>query len=285
MASTEDITTAPLDRRTFVRLDRDHPGFRDPVYRARRDAIAQIAMEYEPGTPVPDAPYADEEHDVWRTVRRALEPAHARYACREFLSCFDTLRMEDDRIPQLGDVSNRVATLSGFALEPVAGLVAPRVFLESLDAGVFLSTQYIRHHSAPLYTPEPDVVHELVGHATMLASPRIADISRRFGAAVRRTQSEQGLRRLAQLYWYTVEFGVVREGGCVRAYGAGLLSSAGELEAMGKAELRPFDLAAASLEPFDPTRFQPVLFCAESFDDVFERLVDYLDAWPPDDPT
>lgn len=273
-----DTLTRGTDR-PLVQLDPDHPGFRDPVYRARRDAIARIALEYEPGTPIPDAPYTDEEHEVWRVVERELAPAHERFACAEFLACRDRLRLAADRIPQLGQVSERVAAMSGFRLEPVAGLVEPRVFLESLASGVFLSTQYIRHHSAPLYTPEPDVVHELVGHAVMLASPRLAELSRLVGEAVRRTSSAEGLDRLARLYWYTIEFGVVREDAAVKAYGAGLLSSAGELAAMGRAELRPFDLDRASHEPFDPTSFQPVLFCADSFDEMHARLRDYLLAW------
>jgi phenylalanine-4-hydroxylase len=280
MTETDIDIASDIDgRRELVHLDPDHPGFRDPVYRARRDAIACIAETYVPGTPIPEAPYAEEEHEVWRAVWRALGPAHERYACEEFLACRERLRLPEDRIPQLDEVSERVCTLSGFRLEPVAGLVAPRVFLESLARGVFLSTQYIRHHSAPLYTPEPDVVHELVGHAVLLASPRVAELSRLVGEAVRRTRSEEGLERLARLYWYTIEFGVLRERGGVRAYGAGLLSSAGELGVMHHAELRAFDLDAASREPFDPTTFQPVLFCAGSFDEMFERLAAYLRAW------
>jgi phenylalanine-4-hydroxylase len=274
-----DVTEGHPDRHSLVRLDPDHPGFRDPVYRERRNAIAHIADTYVPGTRVPYVPYVEEEHEVWRSVWRALGPAHEEYACAEFLACRESVSMPLDRIPQLGDVSERVFELSGFRLEPVAGLVAPRVFLESLAEGVFLSAQYIRHHSAPLYTPEPDVVHELVGHAVLLASPRVAALSCAVGEAVRRTPDDAKLERLARLYWYTIEFGVVREAGRVKAYGAGLLSSAGELAAMRHAELRPFDLDAASREPFDPTAFQPALYCADSFDEMFERLLAYLEAW------
>ncbi len=264
------------DERTLVEIDQDHPGFRDPVYRERRNRIARIALDYVPGTRIPDAPYTDEEHEVWRVIRRELAPRHERFACDEFLACAEALRLPEDRIPQLGEVSARVEALSGFRLEPVAGLVEPRVFLESLAGGVFLSTQYIRHHSAPLYTPEPDVVHEVIGHGVMLASPRIAELSRLVGEAVRRTHDAAALERLAHLYWYTIEFGVVRESGRLKAYGAGLLSSAGELESMGRAEIRPLDLDAAASTPFDPTTFQPHLFAADSFDHMFDSLSEYL---------
>ena len=264
------------NRHSIVQLDPEHPGFRDEEYRARRNRIAQIAREYEPGMAVPDAPYTQEEHGVWRAVWEALEPAHARHACAEYFECLGRIQLPRERIPQMREVSARVEALSGFRLEPVAGLVEPRVFLESLAGGVFLSTQYIRHHSTPLYTPEPDVVHEIVGHAVTLASERLAELNRLVGRAVRHARTAEELERLSRVYWFTVEFGVLREGGRVKAYGTGLLSSAGELEAMHRAELRPLDLEAASRHEYDPTHFQPVLFCADSFDEMYAALKDYL---------
>lgn len=270
------IPDPATDRNAIVQLDPDHPGFRDREYRARRNHIAQIALDYEPGSPIPDAPYTPEEHDVWRVIWEALGPAHRRHACAEYMACVERLDLPRHRIPQLREVSEKVGTLSGFRLEPVAGLVEPRVFLESLARGVFLSTQYIRHHSTPLYTPEPDVAHEVIGHAVTLASVRLAELNGLVGQAVRRMRTEEGLGRLARLYWFTMEFGVLREDGDVKAYGTGLLSSAGELEAMRGAELRPLDLDAASRQDFDPTQYQPLLFCAESFEQMHSSLRDYL---------
>jgi phenylalanine-4-hydroxylase len=271
---------AAEDRHAIVELDPDHPGFRDAEYRARRNRIARLALEHRPGQPVPAAPYTPEEHAVWRTIREALEPRHRQHACAEFLESMGRLDLPRDRIPQLAEVSLKIEALSGFRLEPVAGLVEPRVFLEALAGGVFLCTQYIRHHSTPLYTPEPDVVHEIIGHGVTLASPRLAELNRLVGEAVRRTRTAEALERLARVYWHTIEFGVLRENGGVKAYGTGLLSSAGELEAMGRAELRPFDLEAASLQNYDPTDFQPLLFCADSFEAMYESLRDFLLRWP-----
>ncbi|HEU4433733.1 MAG TPA: hypothetical protein VFR51_10065, partial [Pyrinomonadaceae bacterium] len=154
-----------------------------------------------------------------------------------------------------------------------------RVFLESLANGVFLCTQYIRHHSTPLYTPEPDVAHELIGHAVTLASPRLAEINRLFGEAVRRTTDAREFDRLARVYWFTIEFGVLRESGQIKAYGTGLLSSAGELAEMHKAELRPLDLDAAANHVYDPTHYQSILFCAESFDAMDQLLRQFLARW------
>jgi phenylalanine-4-hydroxylase len=274
-----DPDEAIADRNAIVQLDPDHPGFRDLEYRRRRNQIAQIALTYHPGDPIPDAPYTDEEHQVWFKIWQALEPAQQKHACAGYLECFKQLNFLPDRIPQLREVNEKVLAISGFRLEPVAGLVQPRVFLENLADGVFLCTQYIRHHSTPLYTPEPDVVHEIVGHGVTLASPRLAELNRLFGKAVQRTTSAKPLERLSRIYWFTIEFGVLREGGAVKAYGTGLLSSAGELAKMHEADLRPLDLDAAARQDYDPTHFQPVLFCADSFAAMYQMLREYLMNW------
>ena len=278
-AVTLDAYETPADRNRIVQLAPDHPGFRDLEYRARRNRIAQLALSYRAGQEIPDAPYTREEDEVWRAVWQALGPAHQAHACSEYLECVERLAFAPDRIPQLREVNQKVRAISGFRLEPVAGLVEPRVFLESLATGTFLCTQYIRHHSTPLYTPEPDVVHEIVGHAVTLASSRLAGLNRLFGQAVKRTSSLEALNRLSRVYWFTIEFGVLRENGVLKAYGTGLLSSAGELEEMHDAELRPLDLEAASRQEYDPTRFQPVLFCADSFETMYESLRAFLLAW------
>jgi phenylalanine-4-hydroxylase len=276
---TANGDTTIEDRNAIVKLEPDHPGFRDPDYRARRNAIAQIAMTYTPGSPIPTAPYTELEHGVWQTIWKALGPAHREHACAEYLQCLERLDFDSDRIPQLDEVSQKVEALSGFRLEPVAGLVEPRVFLESLARGVFLSTQYIRHYSTPLYTPEPDVAHEIIGHAVTLASKRFAELNRLFGEAVTRTTDPDALDRLSRVYWFTIEFGVLHENGQIKAYGTGLLSSAGELAEMHKAELLPLDVEVAANQVYDPTHFQAILFCAESFDEMYETLWEFLLRW------
>jgi phenylalanine-4-hydroxylase len=199
---TGELDEAIADRNAIVQLDPDHPGFRDPEYRRRRNQIAQIAMNYHPGDPIPDAPYTNEEHQVWSVIWRALRPAHQKHACAEYLQAIQRLDFSDDRIPQLREVNERVRAISGFRLEPVAGLVQPRVFLENLADGVFLCTQYIRHHSTPLYTPEPDVVHEIVGHGVTLACPLLAELNR----LLRGSQTGEILDKLGsyRAYWFKI---------------------------------------------------------------------------------
>ena len=261
----------------LVELSADHPGFSDPDYRRRRNEIARLALDYVEGRPVPRVAYTEAEHGVWREVWSHLRPLHARYACREYLEAGEKVRLDPENVPQLADVNSALAALQGFQLAPVAGLVSGRMFLSYLARRTFLSTQYMRHHNAPLYTPEPDVIHELVGHASTLAHPTFARASELFGRAALRS-SEEAMIGVARLYWYSLEFGVVRERGALKAVGAGLLSSFGELGRFeSHAELRPFDATAIAGLPYDPTDYQNVLFVADSFEAMVDELASYLD--------
>lgn len=259
----------------LVPLDPDHPGFRDAVYRARRNAIAKLALDYRDGDALPHVDYTADEQAVWRTVWERLAPLHERFACREWMESSAALALDRARVPQLAQVNEALKRGAGFRMLPVAGLVSGRMFLGMMGKGVFLSTQYMRHHSVPLYTPEPDVVHELVGHAASLFHPGIVKLSRRFGEAAWRVD-DAALKRLEYLYWYTLEFGLVEEGGERKAVGAGLLSSFGELGSFGEnAEIRPLDCDEAASIPYDPTRYQSLLFVSPSFG----RMVEDVCAW------
>jgi phenylalanine-4-hydroxylase len=257
---------------TGVPLPSDHPGVSDPVYRARRDHIAAISASYRRGEPVPDVDYTPAEDAVWAAVSSALHPRHLRLACREYLEGVQRLDLPTTRVPQLREVSEKVARLSGFAIEPVPGLVPTRVFYGALAERRFLSTQYIRHHSVPFYTPEPDLVHEIIGHANMLANPRFADLYELAGQASRRATTPGALEFFSRVFWFSIEFGVVWEDGELKAYGAGLLSSYGEIEAFRSAEIRPFDVRAMGTLEYDITQYQPVLFSVTSTGQLVDEL-------------
>ena len=262
----------------LVSLTADHPGFSDPAYRRRRNEIARLALEYRAGDPVPAVVYTDEEHAVWREVRRNLDPLHARYACREYLEGAASVSLPRDRIPQLAEVNATIEPVHGFRMLPVAGLVSARTFLAYLGRGAFLSTQYMRHHSVPLYTPEPDVVHELVGHAATFAHAGFARLNRTFGEAVLRAGDDhEAVEAVGRLYWFTLEFGVLRERDGLRVYGAGLLSSFGELGRFEtKADLQPFDAARVARTPYDPTSYQAVLYVAPGFAELAREIEAFL---------
>lgn len=270
-------------RAELVDLDPDHPGFNDLIYRRRRDAIAALALDYKPGETVPRVEYTDVENGVWREVWENLAPMHAKFACKSYRRLADVIGLRRDRIPQLADVNAVLEPLHGFRMLPVAGLVSAKMFLSYLANGVFLSTQYIRHHSTPLYTPEPDIVHELVGHAATFADAEFCALNLAFGRAVKRNEARGGdatvMQRIGRLYWYTLEFGLVEEAGAVKCYGAGMLSSSGEMARIeGDAKLEPFDIERICETPYDPTGYQDTLFVAPDFGDMARELLAWLDA-------
>jgi phenylalanine-4-hydroxylase len=263
------------DHPTAFELPADHPGFTDPAYRARRAAIAEVGRAHRRGDPIADVEYTPEEDEVWRIVSHELRRKHERYACRAYREGARAVTLPTERVPQLREVDERVHGLTGFHIEPVPGLVPTREFYGALAERTFLSTQYIRHHSVPFYTPEPDIVHEIIGHANMLGNPVFADLYELAGqASVRAAASDEALERFSKVFWFTLEFGVVWEDGELRTYGAGLLSSYGEIEEFRSAEIRPWDLDQMGTLDYDITRYQPVLFAAESFDRMVSDLGD-----------
>jgi len=260
-----------------VQLGRDHPGFADPAYRERRDALATLASKWQPGEPAPTADYTDDEHDVWRAVSESLRPLHEKHACREFLAGKEALGLPEDHIPQLEEVSAALAPLTGFRYLPAAGLVPLREFYGSLADRTFWATQYVRHHSVPLYTPEPDVIHEVIGHGNTLASPRFTALYEAAGAASRRVETEEALEFVSKVFWFTLEFGVLHEDGDLKAYGAGILSSPGETDEFGRMAIRPLDLVAMGTTDYDITVYQPLLYAAESFTHVEDVVGGFWD--------
>ncbi len=265
------VTTA-ADGAVTVHLDEDHPGFGDPEYRRRRNHIAARALGWQPTQPIPQVDYTEEEQEVWRTVWRELAAKHERLACREYREAMAALALPADRIPQLDEVGRRLRPLTGFEYHPAAGLVPFDEFYGSLADGVFHSTQYVRHHARPLYTPEPDLIHEVIGHGGVLASPRLAELNRLAGTAARRLQTPAGRDFFATVFWFTIEFGVLYEYGELRAYGAGLLSSYGEIDEFSAAEIRPLQIAEMGVLKYDITKYQPILYAA----DGIEQLLDVV---------
>ena len=251
-----------------VHLADDHPGADDPVYRARRNEIAAAALAWSAGQPPPQIDYSDVENEVWRTVCRELAPKHRRYAVREFREVVERVDLPRDRVPQLDEVTARVQPLSGWRYVPAAGLVPLREFYGSLEHRIFHSTQYLRHPAVPLYTPEPDIIHEVIGHGHLLATPTFGELHRLAGVATNRLADEDNVAFLSRVFWFSLEFGVVVEEGELRAYGAGILSSYGEIDEFRAMEHRPLDIVEMGTAEYDITHYQPVLYRAESVEEV-----------------
>jgi len=258
-----------------VHLTSDHPGFSDPNYRQRRNEIAQMSLDFHLGDAISHVEYSDQEHEVWKIVCDELAASHGTYACRSYLEAKESLGLPREHIPQLSDVTDLLQPITGFCYQPVAGLAPLREFYGSFAQRQFYSTQYIRHPSVPRYTPEPDIIHEVVGHANQLADPKIAEIYSAVGDAVGRTTSERSLGFLSRVFWFTMEFGVVWQDGDLKAYGAGILSSIGELGVFAGAQVRPIDFLEMGAEDYDITHYQPVLYSFGSMQELYDRLLDF----------
>jgi len=273
-------------------LDCDHPGFKDEEYRERRRMIVEISQKYKIGELIPRIKYTANEVATWGLVYSKLKEYTKKYAARQYNYIMPSMESNcgysETNIPQLQDISDYLKSCTGFQLKPVGGLLSARDFLNGLAFRVFFSTQYIRHHSVPLYTPEPDICHELIGHAPLFADPVFAEFSQDIGLASLGA-SDEDVKKLATCYWFTVEFGLVKEGGLNKAYGAGLLSSFGEIE-YACSPSRPaggmdnfpkyldWDPEVASATTYPITTYQPSYFVAESMGDMKQKMRAYCDS-------
>jgi phenylalanine-4-hydroxylase len=273
-----------------IDLQSDHPGFSDMTYRTRRALLTESAQRHRWDMPIRTIDYTPEETAVWGAVWDKMEGLWEEYACKEYLNSLALMKEHcgytRDKIPQQQDISEFLQKRSDFRMRPVAGLLSSRDFLNGLAFRVFFSTQYIRHHSRPLYTPEPDICHELLGHAPMFADRDFADFSQEIGLASLGA-SDDDVLKLAHCYWHSVEFGLCKEDGKNKAYGAGLLSSFGELEYACSEEhpgadalpiIKPWDPEVAARQAFPITTMQPVYFLADTLQDAKQRMREYCEA-------
>ncbi len=261
-------------------LHLDHPGANDAEYRRRRDYIAGLSKNFRETGVITDVEYNPREQRVWRYVAEELEELQQKYASPFYLRAKKNLGITTEKIPQLTEMNRRLQELTGFRLAPIEGLVETRGFLSWLSYRVMLSTQYIRHHSQPAYTPEPDIVHEAIGHIPMFTNPNFADYSQFIGHGAR-IASDKQLEELGRLYWFTVEFGMVEHEGEIKAYGAGLLSSFGELEHAfsDNVDRRKFDLEEVINQNYSYSDMQKILYVIPSYAELKEQTRKYIESF------
>ena len=218
--------------------------------------------------------YTPEQHDVWSILYRRRMETLAETGSRVFLEGARTIGLEPHRVPDLDDVNRRLAARTGWCAVGVSGFLPAPEFFASLSQRRFPTTVTVRPREMLDYLPEPDIFHDVFGHVPLHADPVFGRFLQQFGAAASAARSAEQVEAMARLFWFTVEFGLVNEGGRTKVYGSGLISSAGDAaNALGDGcERRPFALDAVLAQPFEIDRYQDVLFVIDSFDQLFAAV-------------
>jgi phenylalanine-4-hydroxylase len=223
--------------------------------------------------------YPAEKHAVWAELVRRRMPELREHACREYLDGFEFIGMREDSIPNLAEVNKKLEARTGWNATPVSGFLPPDAFFEMLAARRFPTTTWLRERDSLEYTPEPDIFHDCFGHVPMHAHPVFADFLQQYGKVCARLRDKDSLERMGRLFWFTVEFGVIRQSGTIKLYGSGLISSQGESNTVIRKiedasadgpEIRDFNLGQVLDQEFIVSEMQKVLYAVESFEQIYE---------------
>ena len=218
--------------------------------------------------------YTIEDHSVWGILYERRMRELARTGSRVFLEGAAAIGLNPVTVPRLSEVNRRLGSRTGWNAVPVSGFLPAQQFFECLSKRRFPTTVTVRPRSQLDYLPEPDIFHDVFGHVPLHSDPHFADFLQRFGAVAAAARTEEETLQMARLFWFTVEFGLVREDGELKVYGSGLISSAGDAaNALSPAcERRPFSLDAVLAQSFEIDRLQDVLFVVEDFAQLFEAV-------------
>jgi len=220
------------------------------------------------------AAYTAEQHVIWAELVRRRMPQIEQHAAREYLEGFESLCLPYDRLPNLAAVSAKLQPRTGWNATPVSGFMPGPAFFEMLAARRFPTTTWLRSRDSLEYTPEPDIFHDVFGHVPMHAHSVFADFLAHYGEVCSRIDDEAILERIGRVFWYTVEFGLIRQDGRVKVYGSGLISSDGECSNVlhKGCEVRPFILDEVLHTPVKVDEMHHLLFAIEGFDEIFEAM-------------
>jgi phenylalanine-4-hydroxylase len=218
--------------------------------------------------------YTDENHLAWSLLYERRMATLRDTGSSVFLEGAATIGLGPTRVPDLREVNARLAPRTGWQAVPVSGFLPAREFFGCLAERRFPTTVTIRPMAQLDYLPEPDIFHDVFGHVPLHAHPVFADFLQRFGRAASLARREEDVEAMARLFWFTVEFGLVREAGQVKVYGSGLISSHGDAaNALGPAcDRRPFSLDAVLSQPFEIDRLQDVLFVVDDYAQLFQAV-------------
>ncbi len=254
---------------TELELEPGHPGINDFVYIERRKELFALCRKHRLerlGPPL--IKYNAEETRIWREVSPKLDELHIKYACDIYLKAKRDLVITRDEIPQLRHLSDIVNRETNVHLVPAEGALPYRTFYEYIAERGFPVTQFIRHGSHPEFTPEPDMIHDCLGHVPPLMNRDYAELLTLIGRAVATTQKGDQVLALKRFSWFSIEFGLMEEAGETKVFGAGILSSTGEIPysiESKEVKRQPFVTDVVIKTDYDPSRMQDNLFIAPSF--------------------
>lgn len=224
--------------------------------------------------------YTDDDHYVWGHLFKKRMEQLKRDGSRVFLEGLSAINLRPDRVPDVSEVNANLARMTGWASRPVPGYLPAKAFFAFLAQRQFPTTISVRPKESMNYLPEPDIVHDVFGHVPLHADPVFADFLQTYGKAALHTNDAHHTERLARLFWFTVEFGLIREEGRLKLYGSGLISSEGEghhsLESP-EVDRRPFDLERVCNTSFEIDHYQPILYVLESFEQLRDAMGTYAE--------
>jgi phenylalanine-4-hydroxylase len=219
------------------------------------------------------AAYTTEQQSVWAELVSRRMPHIEKWACEEYREGYEVIGL-NSRIPDLYAIAQRLEPRTGWATTPVTGFMPADAFFEMLAARRFPTTTWLRDRNSIDYTPEPDIFHDVFGHVPMHAHKVFGDFLQHYGAVCARVKDKEILERLGRLFWYTVEFGLIRQDGKIKIYGSGVISSHGECENVisGHCQVRDFNLDEVLATPVKVDEIHKLLFAIESFDQIYEAM-------------
>jgi phenylalanine-4-hydroxylase len=234
-----------------------------PLVAAASNLIEQKYQDYTP-----------DQHAVWTELVSRRRPQVDAHACREYLEGYEIIGLQDDRLPNLRAISDRIGPRTGWSATPVSGFLPGEAFFEMLAARKFPRTTWLRSHDSLEYIPEPDIFHDVFGHVPMHAHPVFADFLQHYGSLCARAKDADILECLGRLFWYTVEFGLIRQNGQIKVYGSGVISSHRECTNVieGGCEVIDFNLEEVLATPVTVDEIQKRLFAIENFDQTYEAV-------------
>ncbi len=262
-----ELMVTPPDA-TELELEPGHPGLGDEEYIRRRKELFALCRKHRLenlGPPI--IHYTPEETRIWREVSPKLDELHQKHASGIYLASKRELAITREEIPQLRLLSERLGPVTNLHLVPAEGALPYRTFYEYIGERGFPVTQFIRHGSHPEFTPEPDMIHDCLGHVPPLLNRDYAELLVLVGKAVSATERGEQVLALKRFSWFSIEFGLIEEAGETKVFGAGILSSTGEIPySLFSSEVtrQPFVTDVVIATDYDPSRMQDRLFIAPS---------------------